>query len=107
MAEPFDTISLDEVIVNTEPQTLVKLSGPVAELNIVLSEEEIEAVRELASRVEGTVTAGSSAGSRTHWVLAEEGCHILIGEDQWTWDIGFLCSLDLLVSLKEQLAQPS
>jgi hypothetical protein len=69
---------------------LAKLQSASWELNVLLSPEDVERLRDIRRAnwdERRSIPAGSSAGAAVFWASEADAVSILIGHDDETWDV--------------------
>ena len=89
--QEFDVSAALALLSGGEEAVCLKIASPEIEVNVWLLPDEAAELSTLPSRSQASksLRLGLSAGGGVHWSRDAHGLyHLLVGEDDETWDIG-------------------
>jgi len=84
----------------------LKISGPVFEVNVRVSSEDIVKFEQIRNRpwVKGSLRIGESAGAPVFWSVDEDGTvSVMLGHDDETWDVAVSFPGDTIEAILQEL----
>ncbi|WP_214318565.1 hypothetical protein [Nonomuraea sediminis] len=96
-----------------DPNVVLKLQAEAWELNIWAPITELARLRDIRNadwNSRRSLQIGVCANASVHWAVNGEQAHILVGQDDETWDLGVtipLSTVDEIVSEVEQFQPES
>lgn len=86
----------------------VKLSGPECELNLMVSESELDALRSVSEArwlSRQSVAAGKCLGSPAFWSCQDGRLSVLVGPDDEAWQVAYSAPEALVAQLSQEIAR--
>ena len=108
--QEFDVSASFALLANGEDGLCLKIASPQIEVNVWLLPHEAAELSHLPSRseVSKSLRLGLSAGEGVHWSRDAHGFyHLLVGEDDETWDIALTLDRVTFAAILNAVAHPN
>jgi hypothetical protein len=90
------------------PRFFVKLSGPDCELNLTLSESELDALRSVRGArwlARQSLAAGRCLGATAFWTCEDGRLSVLVGADDEVWEVCWSAPETIVKQLFQEIAR--